>query len=336
MVKAQKYIVKNTFRGMPKREDYEIVDEELPPIKDNEILVKSEWISVDPYLRGFNAHLKVPYDQFSYQVGEVIESKNSDYPVGTRIVSHRGWRTHSIINPTIKTEDLSDSIYKLPELKGLSNSLGIGVVGMPGATAYFGFLEICKPKAGETVVVTGAAGAVGSLVGQIAKLKGCRVIGFVGSDDKVQWLENELKFDKAINYKTANILKELNEAAPKGIDCYFDNVSGELSSIILSRMNFYGRVSCCGSISSYNEDITQMPKASIIQPSVVFRELKMEGFMANRWRDQWPIAFNEIVQWIKSGQITVREQVYEGFDKLFDAFVGMLAGDNLGKAVVKV
>ena len=173
-------------------------------------------------------------------------------------------------------------------MKGLSESLGVGAVGMPGATAYFGFLELCQPKAGETVVVTGAAGAVGSLVGQIAKIKGCKVIGFAGSDEKVQWMEKELGFDKAINYNTADAQVALKAAAPNGVDCYFDNVGGELRSIIIGQMNSRGRVSVCGSISSYNDDPSQMPKASILQPSIVGNQLKIEGFIATRWVHQWP------------------------------------------------
>ncbi|XP_013199597.2 prostaglandin reductase 1-like [Amyelois transitella] len=335
MVKAKKYVVTSRFKGMPKLEDFNVVEEELPPLKDGEVLVKTEWISVDPYLRTYNPHISLPYDQFGNQIGEVLESKNDNYPVGTKVVSHKGWRDYSVFNPNDSTDQL-DRAYKLPDLQGLSESLGIGAVGMPGATAYFGFLEICKPKAGETVVVTGAAGAVGSIVGQIAKIKGCKVIGFAGSDDKVQWLEKDLGFDKAINYKTADVLKELKQAAPKGIDCYFDNVGGELSSIIISLMNLYGRVSVCGMISSYNSDSGQSPKGTLVQPSIVFNQLKIEGFVVARWVSEWPDAFNELVQWIKNGKLKAKEHVTEGFDRLFDAFVGMLAGDNFGKAVVKV
>ncbi|XP_047994906.1 prostaglandin reductase 1-like [Leguminivora glycinivorella] len=333
MVKARKYVVKRHFQGEPKKDDYDLIEYELPLLKDGDILVKAEWISVDPYLRAYNPQLPTPYDQFSAQVGTVLESKSPDFPVGSRIVSQKGWCDYSIINPKDKLK-VELGVYKLPSLGDLSPSLGVGAVGMPGATAYFGFLEICKPKAGETVVVTGAAGAVGSLVGQIAKIKGCRVIGFAGSDEKVKWLETELGFDKAINYKTANVVQALKEAAPKGVDCYFDNVGGEISSQIMAQMNLHGRVSVCGSISSYND--SNLPKATIVQPSVVFKQLKIEGFVVSRWLDRWPEAFADIIQWIKSGKLKPREHVTEGFDKLFDAFVGMLAGENFGKAVVKV
>lgn len=336
MVKARKYVVKKYFEGEPKRDDFEIVEYELlTQLKDGEILVKSEWISVDPYLRAYNHRSTVPYDQFSYQVAEVLQSKSPEYPVGCKVVSHKGWCTHAILD-TKPSGDPTQRIYKLPDLHGLSPSLGVGAIGMPGVTAYFGFLEICKPKAGETVVVTGAAGAVGSLVGQIAKIKGCKVIGFAGSDDKVQWLEKELGFDKAFNYKTVDANAALKEAAPQGVDCYFDNVGGELSSIIMGQMNQFGRVSVCGSISAYNADPTKIPKATILQPSLVFKQLKVEGFMVWRWADRWTEALVQLIQWIKSGKIQAREHKTEGFDKIFDAFIGMLAGENSGKAVVKV
>ncbi|CAG9133420.1 unnamed protein product [Plutella xylostella] len=338
MAKARKYVVKNHFKGVPKRYDFDVIEYELAPLREGEILVKTEWISVDPYIRAYNAARSVPYDQFSFQVGQVQESRDREFPVGSRVVSHLGWRDYTILSKdkTSKYYDPRHPHYKLPDLKGLSPSLAVGAVGMPGATAYLGLLEICQPKKGETVVVTGAAGAVGSIVGQIAKIKGCRVIGFAGSDDKVEWLEKDLGFDKAINYKTSDVAAALKEAAPKGVDCYFDNVGGEISSVIISQMNMFGRVALCGSISSYNEDASKMPKASILQPSIVFKQLKLEGFIVSRWFDRWHEAFAEIVQWIHEGKLVVREHVTEGFDNIYDAFIGMLAGENTGKAVVKV
>ncbi|XP_038211927.1 prostaglandin reductase 1-like [Zerene cesonia] len=221
MVKARKYVVNKNFQGVPKREDFDLVEYELPPLKEGEFLVKAEWISVDPYLRFLNSKIPAPYDQFGFQIGTVQESRNPSYPVGTQVVTHEGWCDYSNAK---ETDDPFAKVYKLPDLQGLPTELALGVIGLPGVTSYFGLLEICQPKAGETVVVTGAAGAVGSVVGQIAKIKGCRVIGLAGSDDKVQWLEKDLGFDKAINYKTADIHKALAEAAPNGIDCYFDNV----------------------------------------------------------------------------------------------------------------
>ncbi|KAI8436133.1 hypothetical protein MSG28_004233 [Choristoneura fumiferana] len=336
MVKAKKYVVKKFFEGVPKREDYEIMEYELPALQNGEILVKAEWLSVDPYLRAYNSSLKPPYDQFGFQVAEVLQTKDPAYPIGTKVVTHKGWCDYSVVSTDNTGKHPMDSVYKLPNLKGLSPSLGAGAVGMPGATAYLGFLEVCKPKAGETVVVTGAAGAVGSIVGQIAKIKGCKVIGFAGSDDKVKWLVEDLGFDKAYNYKTVDVRKVLKEAAPDGIDCYFDNVGGEISSQIIHQMNEGGRVNCCGSISSYNEDPRQLPKVTLLQPAIIFKELKVDGFLIWNWVKRWPEAFEELVEWIKSGQLKAREHVTEGFDNVFDAFIEMLDGKNFGKAIVKV
>ncbi|XP_047529425.1 prostaglandin reductase 1-like [Vanessa atalanta] len=338
MVKARKYVVEKYFDGIPKISDYRIVEYELPSLRNGEILLKAEWISIDPYIRAYNRMNKVPYDQFSFQIGIVQESLDPNYPVGTRVVTHKGWCDYTIVSDKkAPVKDIpNDILYKLQDLKGLSPSLGIGALGMPGATAYLAFLEICKPKKGETVVVTGAAGAVGSIVGQIAKIKGCKVIGFAGSDNKVNWLEKELGFDKALNYKTVDVQTALKSAAPNGIDCYFDNVGGEISSTIMAQMNKKGRVAVCGSISSYNADPSQMPKATIIQLPVILNELKIEGFIIWEWFDRWFEAFDQLTAWIRNGQLKTPEHVTDGFDNLFEAFIGMMSGDNFGKAVVKV
>ncbi|CAK1547343.1 unnamed protein product [Leptosia nina] len=340
MVKAKKYVVKNHFRGLPKREDFEVVEFDLPPLENGEILVKTEWISVDPYVQVHNPFHPVPYDQHSFQVGTVQDSKNPNYPIGSKVVSYKGWCDYSIIDNFENGTDGFDfgRVYKLQDVKDLPVELFVGTLGMTGVTAYCGLLEICQPRAGETVVVTGAAGAVGSIVGQIAKVKGCRVVGFAGSDEKVQWLENELGFDKAINYKTADLRKSLKKAAPNGVDCYFDNVGGEISSVIIAQMNKYGRVAVCGSISAYNDDPEKLPKATILQPYIIFNELRIEGLTVNRWSnpDRWPKAIADLSEWIRGGKIQARNHVTEGFDKLFDALIGVLTGDNFGKAVVKV
>ncbi|XP_053607436.1 prostaglandin reductase 1-like [Plodia interpunctella] len=337
MVVTRKYVVKKYFQGVPKLSDYEVVEEELPPLKDGEILVKAEWISVDPYLWINNSNRQLPYDQFSFQVGVVKESKDPKYPVGSRVVTHRGWCTYSIINMSIIPTGRSDKQYALPDLKGLPLSLAVGAIGMPGVSAYLAFMEIGKPKPGDTVVVSGAAGAIGTIVGQLAKIKGCRVIGFAGTDRKVAWLEKELGFDKAYNYKTTDIAKVLSEAAPGGVDIYYDNVGGELSSTVMYQMNNGGRVVIVGSISSYSSlKLDELPKVTVLQPAIVFKSLKVEGFIVWDWFSRWHEAFEDIIKLIKSGQLKAPEHVTEGFDNLFDAFIGMLHGENFGKAVVKV
>lgn len=260
----------------------------------------------------------------------VIETKNENYPKGTIVFAQVGWRTHTIVDPlSFKKHEF----YELPDFGGLPISLGVGALGMPGISAYYGLLEICEPQEGETVVVTCAAGAVGSLVGQIAKLKGCRVVGFAGSDDKCKWLEDELGFDKAINYKNGDLNELLKKAAPEGVDCYFDNVGGSLSELIWSHINLNGRISICGAISAYND---QKPKLTAPQKFFVWQQLKMEGFSTWRWADQWIEGINEIAQLIHEGKIKYYETITLGFENTPKAFIAMLRGKNTGKAVVKV
>lgn len=206
---------------------------------------------------------------------------------------------------------------------------------MPGNTAYFG-IEKCQPKSGEIFVVTGAGGAVGSVVGQIAKILGCTVIGFAGTDAKCNWLKKDLGFDYAFNYKTVNVTSALREAAPDGIDCYFDNVGGELSSLILNEMRQFGRISVCGSISSYNLPVEQWPQVPILQPLFVSKQLTMEGFIVRSYLDRRLEAFGKLSQWVYDGKIKYEETITDGFENMPQAFIEMLRGQNTGKAIVKV
>lgn len=258
-------------------------------------------------------------------------SKNPAFPIGSVLFGNLGWRSHTIVDPS-KFPNKHD-LYLLPDYGGLPYSLAVGALGMPGNSAYFGFLDLCKPKAGEVVVVTAAGGAVGSLVGQIAKIKGCKVIGFAGTDEKCRWLETELGFDKAINYKTADNAKALKEAAPDGVDCYFDNVGGMLSYIIIDQMRSYGRISICGAISTYNDDPVMVPSFTTFHR----RFLRMEGFMNYRWIDQWMSeGMFQMLSWIQEGKIKYHETITEGFENTSQAFIDMMNGSNIGKAIVKV
>ncbi|CAH1977913.1 unnamed protein product [Acanthoscelides obtectus] len=263
----------------------------------------------------------------------IIESRHEKFPVGKYVVGEFGWRTHTISNGKPMLNGVPQA-WIIPDLGNLPLSIALGALGMPGNTAYFGFLELCQPKPGETVFVTGAAGAVGSLVGQIAKIKGCKVVGIAGSDEKGKWLTDELGFDHFINYKTDDIVKKIKECAPNGIDCYFDNVGGEISSKILLNMNTFGRISVCGAISGYNE--TSSPKATIVQYPVTMNQLRMEGFIAHRWLDRWFEGIQQNMKWIEEGKLKYRETVTHGFENMYSAFADMLRGGNTGKAIVKV
>ncbi|XP_003701327.1 prostaglandin reductase 1 [Megachile rotundata] len=338
MVKAKRYILTKHFEGEPKPTDLQLVEEELPPVRNGEFLVEAEFLSVDPYMRPYVLRYPVGITMIGSQVAKIIESKNSDFPVGRKILGYFGWRTHTIVTQQMLNE--SDSVLTKPALLpkiDLSSSLFLGVLGMPGSTAYFGLFEICTPKQGETLVVSGAAGAVGSHVGQLGKhVVGMTVIGIAGSDEKCKWLVEELGFDHCINYKTENVAAALRKAAPKGVDCYFDNVGGDISSTVIYQMKEFGRVAVCGSISSYNADASSLPKTTILQPVMVFNQLKMEGFLVHRWAGRSAESIQKNLQWIREGKLQYRESVTKGFENMFDAFVGMLSGNNVGKAVVQV
>ncbi|KAL0132561.1 hypothetical protein PUN28_000369 [Cardiocondyla obscurior] len=335
-MKAKKFVVVNHFVNEAKPTDLKLVEEELPPLKNGEYLVEAEYLSVDPYMRPYLQRFPVGITMIGSQVAKIIESKNPNFPVGKRIVGNLGWRTHTIINPSTNQDDvLQQQPYVLPDIGDLPSSLGLGVLGMPGNTAYFGLLEICKPKPGETIVISGAAGAVGSHVGQIAKNLGLIVIGICGSDEKCKWLTEELGFDSAINYKTASIASSLRKAAPQGVDCYFDNVGGDISSVVMYQMRPFGRVSVCGSISSYNTDASSLPKSTILQPVIVFNQLKIEGFIVTRWADRWNEGIIQNLRWIREGKLRYRETVTKGFENMFDAFIGMMRGENVGKAIIQ-
>ncbi|XP_057667045.1 prostaglandin reductase 1-like isoform X2 [Diorhabda carinulata] len=298
-----------------------------------EFLAAAEYLSVDPYMRAYAPRVKTGKTFMGSQIAKILESKNPDFPEGKYIVGEYGWRTHTVSNGKPLANGVP-SAWLIPDLGNLPISLALGVLGMPGNTAYFGLLEICKPKAGETVIITGAAGAVGSHVGQIAKIKRCKTIGIAGSDEKGKWLVQELGFDHFINYKTDNVKAKLKEYAPNKIDCYFDNVGGGISSLIMMYMNLFGRISVCGAISGYNE--TELPKAPIVQYPMTFNQLKMEGFIVHRWLDRWLEGIEQNKNWIQEGKLKYPETVTNGFENMYEAFTDMLRGGNIGKAIVKV
>ncbi|EFX71508.1 hypothetical protein DAPPUDRAFT_308833 [Daphnia pulex] len=332
-VSAKKFVFSKRFNGLPQHDNFSLEVEELPELKAGDVLCEALYLSVDPYMRPYSLGWPLGTTMKGGQVAKVVESKNDKFPIGSLLVGYLGWRTHTVINPDIKSKNFMEEITQLPELGSLCPSVGLGAVGMPGNSAYFGFLEICKPKPNDVVVVSGAAGAVGSLVGQIAKIKGCRVIGFAGTNDKVKWLENELGFDRAFNYKVCDLKSSLKEAAPNGVDCYFDNVGGPLSVAVRSHMNDFGRISVCGAISLYND--TTPTLVPCVEPAMVFKQLKMEGFLIHRWTNRFQEGMSQMLTWIQEGKIKIKETHTEGFENMPQAFIDMLKGGNLGKAIVK-
>uniref|UniRef100_H2LTU0 Prostaglandin reductase 1 n=1 Tax=Oryzias latipes TaxID=8090 RepID=H2LTU0_ORYLA len=309
MVQAKSWILLKHFDGFPKDSDFEVKVEELPEPRDGEVLLEAVFLSVDPYLR-------------------VIQSKNSAFPVGSHVVSSCGWTTHSISDG----KDLTPVMADWP--KDVSLSLALGAIGMPGLTALYGVEEVLDLKEGETLLVNAAAGAVGSVVGQIAKIKGCKVVGSAGSEAKVAFLK-ELGFDEAFNYKTVSSLEEaLRKASPDGYDCFFENVGGHFSTAAIQQMKNFGRIAVCGSISLYNDTTPQTGPYQHL--TMITKQLKMEGFMQSRWTHKHPESLKRLMAWFKQGKLQCREHVTKGFENMPAAFMGMLKGDNTGKAIVAV
>ena len=266
-----------------------------------------------------------------------MESKDPQYPVGSLIVSHEGWCDKGKINPAKMPGNPlgGPAVRPATDLKGLPLSHLIGCCGMPGNTAYFGFLELCQPKAGETVVVNGAAGAVGSLVGQIAKIRGCKVVGYAGADEKVEWLKRDLGFDHAFNYKKISAEESLKIGAPDGVDCFFDNVGNADSVAVIGAMNEGGRIACCGAIATYNDG--KQPMVPATTWAMVVKQLRMEGFNATkRWADRWEEGILQMAEWVREGKVRAHETVVEGFESIPDAMAGLFTGTNTGKMIVKL
>lgn len=318
--------------GMPKASDFSFLDVEKPECPDGGILVRTAWISVDPYLRSRMSGVRTYIDPIpvgtpmvSACVGRVVESRKSGFEAGDWVSGFWHWQEYVV-------PDLARVLLLDPGAAPVTTSLGI--LGAPGMTAYFGFMELCSPKAGETVFVSGAAGAVGSAVGQIAKILGCRVVGTAGSASKVNYVKS-LGFDEAFDYHTDRPYLELvDEYCPKGVDCYFDNVGGPLTDAVIQRMNFRGRVSVCGQISQYNDrsqDIGPRPFTQILT-----RQLRVEGFIVSRWVDRFAEGRKQMLAWMQEGKLRYEETIYEGFDATPQAFIGLFKGENTGKALVKV
>lgn len=318
--------------GLPTPENFQVSVSETSELADGEVLLRSLYISVDPYLRGRMRAGKSYIPPFeigqvieSGVVGEVVDSRSSDFKPGEIVSGQLGWRLYNVANAK----------QLLRTIPGVSPSTALGVLGMPGLTAYFGLLDIGHPKTGETVVVSGAAGAVGMTVCQIAKLKGCRVVGIAGSDEKNRYLTEELGLDAAINYKTTNdMLGALNTACPNGIDIYFDNVGGAVSDAVYPLINDKARIVICGQISIYNAD--KMDVGLRPQPFMLIHSAIMQGFIITQFAPRFMEGITQLAQWFVSGQLKHAETITEGFENTPKAFIGLFAGENLGKQIVKV
>ena len=324
--------------GTPEPSDFKWVDVSYGDIQDGEFLVKNIYLSVDPYMRGRMNDTKSYMKPFELNaplegaaIGQVIKSRNEAFKEGEYVHSFCGWRDYFISNG--KQENQGRDIHVVTDENGSLSSI-LGILGMPGLTAYAGLLRVGELKKWETVYVSAAAGAVGSIAGRIAKQKNCRVIGSAGSDDKVNYLMNECGFDYAFNYRTSDLDTQLKKSAPDGIDVFFDNVGGEQLEVALSHMRQHGRVVCCGSISQYNA--TAKPKGPSNIWEVIVRELKMQGFHYFSHLDMQDDFNRDMGMWMRRGKIKNKETFYEGIENTVEAFLGLFSGGNLGKTIVKL
>ena len=320
--------------GFPKESDFTIADAQLPQLLPGEVLIRVLLLSVDPYMRGrmsaaksYAKPVEIGEVMTGGAAGVIVASASDAFPVGTHVAGDLGWQEYAIRNPAqLRMID--------PTLAPLSTSLG--VLGMTGLTAYFGLLDVGQLKQGETVLVSGAAGAVGSIVGQIAKLKSCRVVGIAGTDEKVDFLIDELGFDAALNYKsTKDYTAKFAALCPSGIDVYFDNVGGEITDAVIPLLNIHARIAVCGQISQYNLEQPESGPRWLHQ--LIIKRAKAHGFLVSDFSAQFPKALTDLTAWYKAGKLKFPEQIAEGgIDAAPAAFIGMLHGDNLGKQLVRV
>jgi NADPH-dependent curcumin reductase CurA len=319
--------------GTPAADNFRTEEVELNEPGADSVLLKPLFISVDPYMRGRmnDAKSYVPPFQIDKPidggvVATVVESKSTLLKAGDTVVGNMPWATRCV--------ERADRLRKV-DIQSIPAGYYLGVLGMPGLTAYVGLAEIAKPIAGETVVVSGAAGAVGIIVGQIAKIYGCRVIGIAGTDEKCRMLKDEFGFDGAVNYKTSQHLKQdIALLCPAGVDIYFDNVGGDISDAVIANINFHARIALCGQIALYNS--TSQPVGPRLLPMLLTRSVMVKGFINGDYKAIFPDAYKNLTAWIKDGKIKYKQTVIHGFDKLPEAFLGLFSGANEGKMLVEI
>ncbi|NDP22701.1 MAG: NADP-dependent oxidoreductase [Paludibacter sp.] len=331
-MKTQQIVLVSRPIGTPTLENFRFEEIVLDKINEGEVLLQGLYYSVDPYMRGRMNDIKSYISPFQLNepieggvVARVLASKDEQFKIGEIVLGSLPWR--------IQTVASTKYLQKIdPTLAPLTYYLG--VLGMPGLTAYFGLLDIGQPKEGKTIVISGAAGAVGVVVGQIAKIMGSRVIGIAGSDQKTDLIKDVFGFDEAINYKkTPNMKAVISELCPEGVDIYFDNVGGEISDAVIQNINYHARIPLCGQISLYNS--TEFPVGPRLQPMLLRRSVLMQGFIVNDYKSQFPDAILQLSKWVKDGQLKYTETIIQGFSHLPSALLGLFKGDNIGKMIVE-
>lgn len=327
----RQWVLDSRPSGEPTMENFELVEVEVPEPGPHEVLVRTTYMSVDPYMRGrmrdaesYAEPWGVGEPMQAGVVGEVVESNHPDFEAGDVVTGELLWADYAVA----EGRDLREVN---PEHGPISTALG--VLGMPGVTAYFGTTDVAEPDPGDTVVVSAAAGAVGSVVGQIAALSGCRVVGIAGADEKIEWLES-VGFDTGINYTEEDVAAALREACPDGIDVYFDNVGGPVTDAVWPLLNVRARVAVCGQISLYNA--TEIPTGPRKLGKLIETRARVEGLLVRDYEDRWGEALGRLSRWVADGNIEYRENVVEGLENAPDAFLGLFEGTKVGKQLVEV
>ncbi|MFB6164243.1 MAG: NADP-dependent oxidoreductase [Haloarculaceae archaeon] len=329
----RQWILASRPTGTPTMDNFELREGEIPEPGPREVLVESRYLSVDPYMRGRMRDAESyaePWDVGDVMqagvVGDVVASNHPDFEPGDVATGNLRWAEYAVA-------DGDDLVPVDPDLAPISTSLG--VLGMPGRTAYFGLLDVADPKPGDTVLVSGAAGAVGSVVGQLATLNGCRVVGVAGADEKVEWLTDDLGFDAAFNYKeTDDYRAAVGETCPDGVDVYFDNVGGPITDAAFAHLNVRARVAVCGQISTYNDTEQAVGPRKLGQ--LIQKRARVEGLLVRDFAGRFGEATERLARWVQSGDLQYEETVTEGIENMPEAFLGLFEGVNIGKQLVAV
>ncbi|MDE4453823.1 NADP-dependent oxidoreductase [Psychrobacter sp. DAB_AL62B] len=331
----QEIVLANHPSGIPTTDTFKINDIDMPTLKEGEVLLKSIYVSVDPGMRGFmnkgtddaaGSKFQLNKPITSRTVAQVIESSDDNFMVGDIVHGRFAWQKYQTVN-------IADIEKVDPTLAPISTA--VSMLGIPGLSAYFGMLNIGQPKKGETVVVSGAAGSVGSIAAQIAKIKDCKVIGIAGSAQKIAFLENDLGLDKGINYKQVDDMEAaIKDACPNGVDVFFDNVGGELFDAVFANINEHARIAVCGQIADYNEE--NPPQGPRPMHTLIKKSARMEGFVVYDFKDNFAEAKQQLADWYNNGNLIYKENLIEGFENIPDAFIGLFSGENIGKQMVKV
>ena len=333
----RKFILDNRPQKEASVDNFRLVEETLPALEDGQVLIKHHYLSLDPYMRGRMDESKSyaqpqPLGQVMIggTVGEVVESRCDKYQPGDTVVSPGGWQLFSIADGN------KSGVMRKVDTQQVPMSHYLGAVGMPGVTAYYGLTQIMTPKAGDTVTVSAASGAVGSALGVLAKARGCKVVGIAGGQAKCDYVVKELGFDACVDYKahadTLSLSRALHAACPNGIDAHFENVGGKVLDAVMLRTNAFARIAICGMIAGYDGAPIGMAYPALI----LLNRLKVEGFIVSEHMEVWPAALKELAQLVGSGQFRPRETVAQGLDSAPEAFLGLLKGRNFGKQLVKL